>query len=48
MRMNRINTLVARMLVDPYRHKDYKNAMSSPYINAYLPAYAEGYRQVNR
>src|SRR5262245_23752584 len=29
---------------DPYRHKDYKNAVTSAYINGYLRGYAEGYR----
>ena len=29
---------------DPYRHNDYKNAVTSAYINGYLRGYAEGYR----
>ena len=33
---------------DPYRHKDYKNAVTSAYIGGYLQGYAEGYRQVSR
>ena len=32
---------------DPYRHKDYKNAVTSAYISGYLRGYAEGYRQVD-
>src|SRR5262245_15984526 len=28
---------------DPYRHKDYKNAITSAYISGYLRGYAEGY-----
>lgn len=32
---------------DPYRHKDYKDAVTSAYIGGYLRGYAEGYRQVS-
>ena len=35
-----------RKASDPYRHKDYKNAVTSAYISGYLRGYAEGYRQV--
>jgi hypothetical protein len=30
---------------DPYRHKDYKNGMTSEYLNGYLRGYADGYRR---
>jgi hypothetical protein len=30
---------------DPYRHKDYKNAVTSAYIDGYLRGYADGYHQ---
>lgn len=32
---------------EPYRHKDYKNAITSAYISGYLRGYAEGYRRVS-
>lgn len=32
---------------DPYRHNDFKNAVTSAYTDSYLRGYAEGYRQVN-
>jgi len=30
---------------DPFRHKDYKNALTSAYIDGYLRGYEEGYRR---
>jgi hypothetical protein len=36
-----------RKAFDPYRHKDYKNAVTSAYIDGYLRGYGEGYRRVN-
>jgi hypothetical protein len=30
---------------DPYRHGDYKNAITSAYIEGYLRGYAQGYRE---
>ncbi|HWN99034.1 MAG TPA: hypothetical protein VNS63_07155 [Blastocatellia bacterium] len=35
-----------RKAYDPYRHKDYRNAITSAYIDGYLRGYAEGYRRV--
>ena len=32
---------------DPYRHKDYKNAVTSAYTGGYLRGYSEGYRQIS-
>lgn len=36
-----------RKAYDPYRHKDYKNAVTSAYINGYLRGYADGFRQIS-
>jgi hypothetical protein len=33
---------------NPYRHKDYKNAITSAYIDGYLRGYTEGFRQLAR
>src|SRR5262245_7934393 len=30
---------------DPYRHSDYKNAITSAFTEGYLRGYAEGYRE---
>ena len=30
---------------DPYRHNDYKDAVTSAYVDAYLRGYADGYAQ---
>jgi hypothetical protein len=33
---------------DPYRHKDYKNGVTSAYLSAYLRGYEEGYGRTER